>query len=78
VAWQGDNPGVPITAATIGDAAQDATYKVMASKGNSIDVTDAANPTDPVITATHTNGAELTGSYIINLNGTIADTLAVP
>jgi type IV pilus assembly protein PilA len=81
VAWQGDNPGVAVTAAAIDDTKQDATYKVMASKGNTIAVKVPATPptpADPIVSATHTNAAELTGTYVINSDGTTTDTLKLP
>ena len=78
VAWQGDNPGQPIPVANITDAAIDATYHLKASAGNTIAIAAAANPGDDVVTAAHTNAAELTGSYIIHLDGNEVNTLAVP
>ena len=78
VAWQGDNPGVDVKPASITDAAQNVDYKVMASKGNTVEVTAPATPAAPIVTASHTVAAELTGSYIINGDGTTLDTLKVP
>ncbi len=78
VAWQADHPGLPIPAAAITDTVQDATYKLKASAGNTVNVTTPAATTDPVVTATHLNATELTGTYIINMDGTFATTLAVP
>ena len=78
VAWQADHPGMAIPAAAITDLAPDATYKLKASAGNAVTVAAAALPADPVVTATHVNAAELLGSYIIKLDGTFTDTLAVP
>jgi len=78
IAWQGDNPGQAIPAANITDAATDATYHIKASPGNTVAIAAAVNPGDNVVTATHTNASELTGTYIIQLNGNEANTLAVP
>ena len=79
VAWQGDNPGAAVLPATITDAPpQNADYKVMASKGNTVAVTAPATPAAPIVTASHNVAAELTGSYIINGDGTTLDTLKVP
>ena len=74
VAYQGDNPGVAAPAETIASEGTGTTYtSARVSKGNQVVI--AAGGT---VTATHSNAAELTGSYIIGTDGVAADTLAIP
>jgi type IV pilus assembly protein PilA len=74
--WMSDNPGSTPTAETITEAAVGTTYTtVTASKGNSIDIAAGADANNPgAIEVTSVDGG-FTGSYKINADGTVTDTM---
>ena len=74
VAYQGDNPGVAVPAETITGPNQ-GTILTSARVTNGNVVTIAGGG---ALSATHTNAAELTGTYIIGTDGSATDTLGVP
>ena len=76
VAYQGDFPGVAIPGEVLPDTgAAGAIYtKSSATRGNTVTITAASG----IVTGSHTNVNELTGSYIIGTDGVAADTLKVP
>ena len=74
VAYLGDNPGVAAPAETITGGATGGIYTAArVTKGNQVVIAAGG-----AVTATHTNAAELTGSYVIGTDGAATDTLAVP
>jgi type IV pilus assembly protein PilA len=74
VAYQGDNAGVSAPTETIQGDTTGTTYtSARVTKGNLVVI--AAGGT---VTATHSNAAELTGSYIIGTDGVASDSLAIP
>ena len=75
VAYQGDNPGVTAPADTLpATGAPGAVYtKSRATAGNLIAIAAGG-----AITGSHTNAAELTGTYVIGTDGVAVDTLVVP
>ena len=73
-AYRGDNPGLPPPGETITSGLTGATYTAArATVGNTITIAAGG-----VVTATHDNAAELTGSYVIDATGIAFDTLAIP
>jgi type IV pilus assembly protein PilA len=74
VAYQGDNPGVTAPAETIIGGTAATTYTAArVTKGNQVVIAAGG-----VVTATHTNTAELGGTYVIDSGGVAADTLTIP
>ena len=73
-AYRSDHPGVAAPAETILSGATGTTYTAArATIGNTVTITGGG-----VVTATHDTATELTGSYIIGLDGVAVDTLAIP
>jgi type IV pilus assembly protein PilA len=73
-AYKGDNPGVTAPADTITGPGKGAIYtSAKATAGNVVTIASGG-----AISATHTNAAELTGTYVIDTTGSATDTLAVP
>jgi type IV pilus assembly protein PilA len=73
VAYQGDNPGVAAPDETITGGATGAIYKsARVTVGNQVVVASG------IVTATHTNATELTGTYVLDTAGVATDTLAIP
>ena len=74
VAWQGDHPGVAAPADTITGPGSGAVYtSARATDGNVVTVVAGGS-----VSATHTNAAELTGTYVIGTDGSATDTLGIP
>ncbi len=74
VAYLGDNPGVTAPAETIAGDTTGTIYKsARVSKGNNVVIAAGG-----VITATHTNTAELGGTYVIGTDGVATDSLTIP
>ena len=73
-AYLGDNPGVSAPADTIASGTTGSIYtSARASVGNQVDVAAGG-----AITATHTNTAELGGTYVIDSAGVPTDGLTIP
>jgi len=74
VAYQGDNPGVTAPADTItGPGAGSVYTSARATAGNVVTITAGG-----ALSATHTNAAELTGTYSIDTAGVATDALTIP
>jgi len=73
-AYLGDNPGVAAPAETVAGGATGTTYTALrVSVGNQVAIAAGG-----VITATHTNTAQLGGQYVIGTDGVAADGLTIP
>ena len=74
VAYQGDNPGIAAPAETIAGGAAGVIYTAArVTAGNSVVIAAGGG-----ITATHTNTAELGGTYTIDTAGVSTDGLTIP
>ncbi|MDP3096887.1 MAG: prepilin-type N-terminal cleavage/methylation domain-containing protein [Syntrophales bacterium] len=74
VAYQGDNPGVTAPAETITGPAAGTTYTAArVTTGNVVTIASGGS-----LSATHTNTAELTGTYTIDTAGVAVDGLSIP
>lgn len=78
VAWQGDHPGVAIPGETIigpASGVANGPYEtIRVTTGNTVAITAVTG----VVTATRTLATEVAGSYVINADGSAADTLVLP
>lgn len=74
VAWEGDNPGVAAPAETIVGPATGATYtSARVTAGNQVAIAAGG-----VVTASHVDATQLTGTYVIGTDGAAVNTLAIP
>jgi type IV pilus assembly protein PilA len=78
VAWQGDHPGVVAPDETIigttGGINTGINYtSIRVTAGNQVEIANGG-----VVTATHTDTAQLGGSYKIDVNGAATDSLTIP
>jgi type IV pilus assembly protein PilA len=75
VAWQGDHPGTAFPGDTLPATGLPGAVLTnsRATTGNQVVITAAG-----VLTATHTNAAELGGTYVIGTDGVAVDGLTIP
>jgi type IV pilus assembly protein PilA len=73
-AYRGDNPGIAPPAETILSGTTGGLYTAArATVGNTVAIAAGG-----VVTASHDNLTELTGTYLIGIDGVAVDTLAIP